>query len=49
MFRAGVDPLRCAFPASRKPRESIPVLPFDACVSPMGPADKTSCFVRSVT
>jgi hypothetical protein len=41
MFRAGVDPLRCAFPASRKPRAYIPVCPFDVCVSPLGPADKT--------
>jgi hypothetical protein len=34
MFRAAVDPLRCAVHASR-PGVAMPGHPFDACVSPM--------------
>jgi hypothetical protein len=40
MFRAGANPLRCAFPAARKPRAYLRVRPFDTCVSPLGRADK---------
>jgi hypothetical protein len=34
--------------AERKPSAYIPVCPFGVYASPMGAADKTSCFVRSV-
>jgi hypothetical protein len=42
MFRDGVNPLRCAVRATRKPRVAFHGHPFDACVSPMGPSSKPS-------
>ncbi len=51
MFRDGVNPLRCAFPASRKPGAYIRVRPFDVYVSPMEPSGKASllCTPRHMT
>ncbi len=43
MFRACINPLRCAFRAARKPRVTVHGHPFDACVSPLGPAGKPFC------
>ncbi len=42
MFRAGINPLRFAVRASRKPRAAVLGRPLDACVSPLGPAGKPS-------
>lgn len=44
MFRIGVNPLRDAVPAARKPGATIHGRPCNACVSPMGAPRKTSLF-----
>jgi hypothetical protein len=51
MFRDGVDPLRFAVLASRKPSVAIHGHPFDVYVSPLGPAGKASrlCTTRPIT
>jgi hypothetical protein len=50
MSPAGVDPSRCAVHAPRKPGVAIHGHPFDACVSPLGPAGKSFCaFARNAS
>jgi hypothetical protein len=49
MFRDGVNPLRCAVRASRKPSVAVRGHPFDACVSPLEPAGNLPWFARPVT
>jgi hypothetical protein len=44
--RAAVKPLRCAVPASHKPRVTIPGYPSNACVLPMAAAGEPSWFAR---
>ncbi len=43
MCRTGVNPLRCAVRASRKPRAAVNGRPSNACVRPMEPAGKAFC------